>query len=82
MSTLRNDVELKDKLGEIRKSLLENPTREQLEDLQLNLDLIATWDRLMASEPGHHHDHMDDHDHAQVAAPAVNQVRDVNQIRG
>jgi len=55
------------KLEQIRGQLLKDPSKEELQKMQLQVDLLANIDVLMAeADPGHHHDHMDDHDHAHV----------------
>lgn len=56
---------LRAKLDDIRDRLLADPSREELEEMQLRLDVMEKYDRqLMAQAPEHHHDHMDDHDHS------------------
>ncbi len=65
-SNSEGDAALKDKLDDIRRRLM-NPTRAELEAIQLNLDVLDKWDRLMLrQEAGHDHDHMDDHDHTKM----------------
>jgi hypothetical protein len=65
MATRAEDHPFKEKLGDIRSRLTEDLTTADLRRMQLHMDLLAQWDQLMMSEePGHHHDHMDDHDHA------------------
>jgi hypothetical protein len=63
------------RLDEIRGQLLSNPSREELQKMQLQVDLLSNIDLLMAAEdPGHHHDHMDDHDHAHVFLAPIERV--------
>jgi hypothetical protein len=53
-----------------------DPTKEDLEKMQLSVELLANLDLLMAdADPGHHHDHMDDHDHAHVFLKAIDIVQ-------
>jgi hypothetical protein len=43
-----------------------DPSREELESLQLQVDVLQKWDRLMVGNlmrREEHHDHMDDHVH-------------------
>jgi len=64
MPKRQDESALKKKLEDIHNSLLGNPTKEELEAMQLHLDVLEKADRMMAMElAGHHHDHMDDHDH-------------------
>lgn len=68
----RQDQSLGKKLEEIRGLLMEDPTKEDLEKMQLQVGLLANLDLMMAdADPGHHHDHMDDHDHAHVFLKAI-----------
>ena len=60
----QDDSPLKKKLEDIHRRLIGDPTKEELEAMQLHLDVLEKVDQLMAMElAGHHHDHMDDHDH-------------------
>lgn len=56
---------LREKLDDIRDRLMADPSRDELEEMQLRLDVMEKYDRqLQAMAPEHHHDHMDDHDHS------------------
>jgi hypothetical protein len=48
---------------------MENPTKEELETIQLQLEVLEQWARLEEAEV-HDHDNMGYHDHAMVAEPA------------
>jgi hypothetical protein len=66
---------MKKKLEEIRGRLMEDPPMEDLEKMQLQVGLLANLDLLMAdTDPGHHHDHMDDHDHAHLILGTIENV--------
>jgi hypothetical protein len=68
----KRDRAVTEKLDEIRGQLLGNPTHEDLQKMQLQVDLLNNIDVLMGdADPGHHHDHMDDHDHTALALRAV-----------
>jgi hypothetical protein len=71
---MKRDEAATKKLEEIRSELLSDPSTEELQKMQLQVGLLANIDLLVAEEdPGHHHDHMDDHDHANVfLAPIEN----------
>ncbi|MBO3744759.1 hypothetical protein J5X84_01675 [Streptosporangiaceae bacterium NEAU-GS5] len=61
-----NDHPFKAKLDDIHSRLMGQPSADELQELQLHLDALATWDRLMLRQlTSHDHDHMDDHDHTQ-----------------
>jgi hypothetical protein len=65
MSTQQDENPLTPKLNEVRDRLMGDPTREDLQEMQLRLDVMGKYDqqiRLMME--AHHHDHMDDHDHS------------------
>ena len=65
MSERPEDSLLQEKLETIRDRLMRDPTKEELEDMTLHLDVLEKWDRLtMMMKEEHHHDHMDDHDHS------------------
>jgi hypothetical protein len=52
----------KDKLEEIGRRLAEERSREDLQDIQLELSVLERWDRMMLKSHdagGHHHDHDD-----------------------
>lgn len=54
---------IKDKLEEIGRRLAEGRSREELEEIQLELTVLAQWDRMMLkSEDVPHEDH--DHVHS------------------
>ena len=56
--------ELREKLGGIRGSLMGDPSKPELEKMQLHMDVLSQWDRMMMRPMAKHdHDHMDDHDH-------------------
>lgn len=78
---MARDQAVTKKFEEIRGQLLKSPSKEQLQTMQLQVDLLANIDLLMAEgDPGHHHDHMDDHDHAHVfLAPIETLERTVEQ---
>jgi hypothetical protein len=65
MTSPQQDHPLQPKLEEIRSSLMGDPSRDELEAMQLRLDVMEKYDRQtrMMME-AHHHDHMDDHDHS------------------
>lgn len=63
-------------LEEIRGRLMGDPSRDELEMMRLQIDALANMDILMAdADPGHHHDHMDDHDHAHLALGSIDLVQ-------
>ncbi len=61
------------KLDEIRAQLLRDPPLEEIEKMQLQANSLTNLDALLAddTDPGHHHDHMDDHDHGIAFFPEV-----------
>lgn len=66
MSTPRENRQLGAQLETIRSRLMADPSREELESLQLQVDVLQKWDRLMVGNlmrREEHHDHMDDHVH-------------------
>ena len=58
---------LKDKLEEIGRRLTEERSREELEEIQLELQALQEWDKTMLkANDSHDHDHdfvTGDHDH-------------------
>jgi hypothetical protein len=57
---------LKDKLDEIRRRLMGNPSKDELNEMQLQLDTMEKWARIDSNQRDYrleHHDHMDDHVH-------------------
>jgi hypothetical protein len=57
--------QLQDKAAAIQARLMGDPTKQELEAMQLHLSTLAQADRLRLMMPEtHNHDHMDDHDHA------------------
>jgi hypothetical protein len=43
--------------------------------MQLQVNLLVDLDALMAEDdPGHHHDHMDGHDHAKLALTPIEAI--------
>ena len=64
---------LKDKLEEIGRRLTEERSREELEEIQLELQALQEWDKTMLkANDSHDHDHdfvTGDHDH--VHEPVV-----------
>ena len=60
---------IKQQLTTIRERLSGDVTEADLRRMQLQVDVLAQWARLDADEY-HNHDHMDDHDHADVALPS------------
>lgn len=52
----------KDKLEEIGRRLGEERSRDELEEIQLKLTVLAQWDRMMlkSKDAGDHHHHHDD----------------------
>jgi len=61
---------LSKKLDDIRRRLLANPTKEELEAMQIQVDVLERIDRMrMRAADDHHHDHMDDHDHTTPKKP-------------
>ena len=56
--------DVRKRLEEIRSRLLGDPSREELEAMQMQITVLGQWDRMMMrAAEGHDHDHMDDHDH-------------------
>jgi hypothetical protein len=65
MSSRQLNPELKEKLEDLRGRLLGDLGKEDLDRMQIQVSLLSNLDLMMKdAEPGHHHDHMDDHDHA------------------
>jgi hypothetical protein len=71
---------LKDKLEEIGRRLTEQRSREELEEIQLELQTLQEWDKTMLkAADDHDHDHdfvTGDHDH--VHEPVVVDMGEVD----
>ena len=64
MSKRNDEKPLQKKLDDIHSRLMGDPTKDELNAMQLHLDAMERWTRLNEAEADHHHhDHMDDHDH-------------------
>jgi hypothetical protein len=56
--------EVRKTLDDVRGRLTSDPSRDELERMQLHMDVLSKWDRMMMRPMAKHdHDHMDDHDH-------------------
>ena len=62
MSEQEEDSQLREKLDTIRDRLMADPTKEELETMQLHMDVLTKWAHLKMMKDEHHHHHMDDHD--------------------
>jgi hypothetical protein len=63
---------LKDTLEDIRHRLTSNPSKAELISMQLKLDVLEKWARVVgSSEADHQHNHMADHDNTAFVEPFV-----------
>ena len=63
---------LKTKLAEIRQRLAKDPSKAELSSMQLQIDTLEKWARLVSSaEADHQHNHMNDHDNTAFVEPFV-----------
>jgi hypothetical protein len=61
------DKALNEKLGEIRRKLLANPSAKDLQAMQLQMGALEQWARLSnLAADDHQHNHMDDHDNTKA----------------
>jgi hypothetical protein len=65
----------KDKLEEIGRRLVETRSREELEEIQIELKVLEEWDQTMLkASDSHDHDHdfvTGDHDHVHEPPPPI-----------
>ena len=60
------------KLDEIRDRLMGDPSKNDLEAMQLHIDVLEKWARVAnAADADHQHNHMDDHDNTKFVDPFV-----------
>jgi hypothetical protein len=63
---------INEKLDEIRGRLLGDPSKTELEAMQLHIDVLEKWARVAnTADADHQHNHMDDHDNTKLIDPLV-----------
>jgi hypothetical protein len=75
MPSIRNTPEFKSKLDEIRTKLMGNPSKAELEAMQLHISALDKLAQISADEPYHNHDQNDHHDHTIVMDVAQQAIR-------
>lgn len=63
MPSIRSTPEFQAKLHEIKSKLMGNPSKDELEAMQLHISALDKLARITADEPYHNHDQNDHHDH-------------------
>lgn len=76
MPPIRNTPEFKNKINELHTRLMGNPSKEELESMQLHIDALDKLARVSDADPYHNHDQNDHHDHTIVADLA----QDIDQL--
>ena len=72
MSKPTDKTPLKKTLEDIRHRLTGNPTTEELNSMQLQINVLEKWARLAnSSDADHQHNHMADHDNTAFVEPFV-----------
>ncbi len=72
MAQPQDDAAIKRKLDELSRRLSGEPSYEELTSMQLHIDLLERWARLVSStEADHQHNHMNDHDNTAFVEPFV-----------
>lgn len=72
MEKKNDNLRVQEKLEEIRLRLTGDPTHEELTKMQLNLDVLEKWARIVSlSDADHQHNHMTDHDNSAFVEPFV-----------
>ena len=72
MANPKDDDPVKAKIDEIRRRLTGEPSYEELTSMQLHIDVLEKWARLVNStEADHQHNHMNDHDNTAFVEPFV-----------
>jgi hypothetical protein len=76
MPSRQDDNPINQKLDELRGRLMGDPTKAELESMQLHIDVLEKWARVAnAADADHQHNHMDDHDNTKFVEPFVVMTR-------
>jgi hypothetical protein len=69
---IKDNDPIKQKLDDIRRRLSGEPSYEELTSMQLHIDLLERWARIVSTtEADHQHNHMNDHDNTAFVEPLV-----------